>query len=444
MTQFTPTLQPLHQSSDNNNILVPRITNSWPKFQQSKALGTLGDGNCMEQLLIHCADAIEANDVTLAQQILWVLNNIAPPEGDSNQRLVATFLRALIARATKSGSSKLLAAVAASSHNNTTIATSLAVQTHRFSVMELADFVDVTPWHRFGFTAANSAILEATEGFPTIHIVDLSSTHCMQIPTLIDAIASRHDVPPLIKLTITEASRNIPPILNLSYDELGSKLVNFAKSKNITMDFRVIPSTHEDGFAALIQYLGLHRHRVVTSEALVINCHMMLHCIPDETLSSAISRSSLRSLFLKALRRLNPTLVVLVEEDADLTWSDLVSRLRAAFNFMWIPYDTVETLLQRGSKQRQWYEADICWKIENVIAQEGIERVERLEGKIKWEQRMRNAEFQGISFSHDAVSEVKAMLDEHAAAWGFKKQDQHLLLTWKGHNVVFASAWFPA
>ncbi|KAI9113464.1 hypothetical protein K1719_015391 [Acacia pycnantha] len=113
---------------------------------------------------------------------------------------------------------------------------------------------------------------------------------------------------------------------------------------------------------------------------------------------------------------MNPTLVVLVEEDADLTWSDLVSRLRAAFNFMWIPYDTVETLLQRGSKQRQWYEADICWKIENVIAQEG----------------------------HDAVSEVKAMLDEHAAAWGFKKQDQHLLLTWKGHNVVFASAWFPA
>ncbi|KAI9113494.1 hypothetical protein K1719_015421 [Acacia pycnantha] len=106
---------------------------------------------------------------------------------------------------------------------------------------------------------------------------------------------------------------------------------------------------------------------------------------------------------------------------------------------MWIPYDTVETLLQIGGKQRQWYEADICWKIENVIAQEGFERVERLEGKIRWEQRMRNAEFQGTSFSHDAVSEVKAMLDEHAATWGFKKQDQHLLLTWKGHNVVFAS-----
>ncbi|XP_028796354.1 scarecrow-like protein 32 [Neltuma alba] len=443
MTQFTPTLPPLHQItplsnsiSNNNNIQVPRTTNLWPKFQQSKALGRLGDANCMEQLLIHCADAIEANDVTLAQQILWVLNNIAPPDGDSNQRLAATFLRALAARAAKSGSSKMLAAVA-SAHSNT----SLAIRTHRFSLIELANFVDVTPWHRFGFTAANSAILEATEGFSTIHIVDLSSTHCMQIPTLIDAIASRHDVPPLIKLTVVGASRNIPPMLDISYDELGSKLVNFAKSKNVMMDFRVVSSTHADGFAALIQYLGLHHLQV--TEALVINCHMMLHWIPDETLSAA-SSSSLRSLFLKALRSLNPTLVVLVEEDADLTSSDLVCRLRAAFNYMWIPYDMVDAFVQQGSKQRQWYEADICWKIENVIAQEGAERVERLESKGRWEQRMRDAGFQGVSFSDDTVSEVKAMLDEHAAAWGFKKQDQHLLLTWKGHNVVFASAWFPA
>jgi hypothetical protein len=35
------------------------------------------------------------------------------------------------------------------------------------------------------------------------------------------------------------------------------------------------------------------------------------------------------------------------------------------------------------------------------------------------------------------------MLDEHAAGWGLKKEDDDLVLTWKGHNVVFASAWLP-
>ncbi|KAF9682422.1 hypothetical protein SADUNF_Sadunf05G0107300 [Salix dunnii] len=40
----------------------------------------------MEQLLAHCANAIESNDATLSQQILWVLTNIAPPDGVSNPR----------------------------------------------------------------------------------------------------------------------------------------------------------------------------------------------------------------------------------------------------------------------------------------------------------------------------------------------------------------------
>ncbi|KAM4117802.1 hypothetical protein ACB094_02G153000 [Castanea mollissima] len=403
----------------------------------------------MEQLLVHCANAIESNDATLAQQILWVLNNIAPPDGDSNQRLTCGFLRALIARAANSGSCKMLAAMA-NAHSN------LAMDVYKFSIIELASFVDLTPWHRFGFTAANAAILDAVEGYTAIHIVDLSMTHCMQIPTLVDAIANRHEVPPLLKLTVVTSLEDVPPILDLSYDELGSKLVNFARSKNVMMEFRVIPSSYKDGFANLIEQLRVQNYVYAESnEALVINCHMMLHYIPEETLVAIPTSnsslyayefspsSSLRTMFLKALRSLDPTIVVVVDEDADFTSNNLVCRLRSAFNYLWIPYDTMDSFLPRGSMQRQWYEADICWKIENVIAHEGLQRVERLEPKSRWVQRMRNANFRGIAFGEDAVSEVKTMLDEHAAGWGLKKEED-LVLTWKGHNVLFATAWVPA
>ena len=239
----------------------------------------------MEQLLVHCANAIEANDVTLAQQLLWVLNNIAPPDGDSNQRLASSFLRALTVRAAKNGTcGKMLATVEDSRS---------AVEIHKFSVLELAYFVDLTPWHRFGFTAANAAILEASEGFSVVHIVDLSLTHCMQIPTLIDAIAGRHVAPPLIKLTVAACgdreSTMIPPVLDLSYDELGARLVNFARSRNVVMEFRVVNSSYKDGFAALIEHLRVQQMvypaEARATEALVVNCHMMLHYIPDETLS---------------------------------------------------------------------------------------------------------------------------------------------------------------
>ncbi|KAK6923130.1 Transcription factor GRAS [Dillenia turbinata] len=463
MMQFNETPSPpLHQITSFSNITSTMSNKTQvqrarpgPGFPTFKSLGTFGDANCMEQLLVHCANAIESNDATLAQQILWVLNNIAPPDGDSNQRLACGFLRALITRAAHSGTCKALTAMA-DAH-----ASSLVIETHKFSVIELASFIDLTPWHRFGFTAANATILEAVDGFSIVHIVDLSSTHCMQIPTLIDAIANRPDGPPLLKLTVAAVTEDVPPILDLSYEELGAKLVSFARSRNVVMEFTVIPWSSPDGFSTLIDHLRIQQHLMYgesQGEALIINCHLMLHYIPEETLTmksntnlstsnpfeSSSPNSSLRTMFLKALRSLDPTLVILIDEDADFTSNNLVCRLRSAFNYLWIPYDTVDTFLPKGSKQRQWYEADICWKIENVIAHEGAQRVERLEPKSWWIQRMRIAGFKGIPFGEEAVSEVKSMLDEHAAGWGLRKEEDDLVLTWKGHNVVFATAWIPS
>ncbi|KAL6573024.1 hypothetical protein OROHE_002500 [Orobanche hederae] len=441
----------------NKNQTFIKRADSWPDFPTPKSLSTAGFGNpnCVEQLLVHCATAIETNDPTLAQQILWVLNNMAPPDGDSSQRLTSSFLRALITRAARTGSCKLLSAVAKAGGADLTTAS------HKFSIIELAGFVDLTPWHRFGFTAANAAVLEAIEGYTVVHVVDLSLTHCMQIPTLIDSIAARLDPPPLFKLTVAGATEDYPPLLDLSYDELGVKLVNFASSRNVAMEFRVIPSSSSNGFSSLIEHLRLQQLiRDENNEALVINCHMMLHYLPEEALilgsspdttaSSLISfdespnNNSLRTMFLESLRNLNPTIVVLVDEDADFTSNTLVNRLRSAYNYLWIPYDTVDALLPKGSIQRRWYETDICWKIENVISREGPQRVERVETKSKWVHRKREACFGEVAFSEDAITEVNNMLDEHAAGWGLKKEeDDHLVLTWKGHNTVFATAWTP-
>ncbi|KAF8664305.1 hypothetical protein HU200_054854 [Digitaria exilis] len=421
-------------------------TTGFPSPASKISLGNLNSTSCMEQLLVHCANAIEANDATLTQQILWVLNNIAPPDGDSNQRLTAAFLCALVARASRTGACKAVTAAVA--------AESASLHVHRFTAVELAGFVDLTPWHRFGYTAANAAILDAVEGFPVVHVVELGTTHCMQIPTLIDMLASRAEGPPILRLTVADVSAAAPtappPALDMSYDELGAKLVNFARSRNMSMDFRVVPTSPADAFTSLIDQLRVQQLVLDGSEALVFNCHMLLHTVPDETAGSVMSLAqpqqavSLRTMLLKSLRSLEPNLVVVVEEDADFTAGDVVGRLRAAFNFLWIPYDAVDTFLPKGSEQRRWYEAEVGWKVENVLAQEGVERVERQEDRGRWGQRMRSSGFRAVTFGEEAAGEVKAMLNEHAAGWGMKREDEDLVLTWKGHNVVFASAWAPS
>ncbi|KAL3726191.1 hypothetical protein ACJRO7_031134 [Eucalyptus globulus] len=366
------------------------------------------------------------------------------------------FLRALIPRTAKSGTCNMLAAmVYAQNYDN------LCNETHKFSIIELANFVDMTPWHRLGFTSANATIIEAVEGYSLVHIVDLSTTHCMQIPTLIDAIANHLEGPPLVKVTVAGAVEDGPPMLDLSYEELGSKLVNFARSRNIHMEFQAISSSYADGFSSLIEQLRMQKLMysggIGEPEALVINCHMMLHFVPDETFPlisdseanpnhpfESSSVYSPRLTLLKALRCLDSNVVILVDEDADFTSNNVASRLRSAFNYLWIPHDTVDTFLPRGSKQRQWHESYIYRKIQNVLAQEALQRIERLEPKSRWAHRTRNVEFRAVPFGEDTVSEVKAMLDEHGAGWGLKKNEDDLALTWKGHNVAFATAWLPA
>ncbi|WOH10168.1 hypothetical protein DCAR_0729631 [Daucus carota subsp. sativus] len=420
------------------NQVVHSTLPPWPHSIFQPSSRSLRDSYSIEQLLIHCANAIETNDSTSTQQILWVLNNIAPSDGDSSERLTCAFLRALVTRAARYGTCKVIPSIP-----------NVQKPIYKFSMMELASFVDLTPWHRFGFTAANAAILEAVESYSVIHIIDLSSTHCMQIPTLIEALANRVKIPTLVKLTIASATNNIRPIFNISYQDLGTKLVNFARSRNIVLEFKVISSTASNGFLSLIDELKIqqlvHPKR---DEALVVNCHMMLHYIPEETLNPQMnfldsSSASFRTMFLKAVHSLNPTLVLLVDEDADLTSKSLVCRLRSAFNYLWIPYDIIDTYLPHDSKQRQWYEADIGWKIENVVAEDGSRRVERAEAKNKCVERMRNAKFREVGFGEAAVDEVRSMLDEHAAGWGLKREQEHLMLTWKGHSVVFATAWIP-
>lgn len=106
MMQFThtaPPPPPLHPNGHGGlglglflDVGAPRARpwpGSFPTPASKISLGNLNSTSCMEQLLVHCANAIEANDATLTQQILWVLNNIAPPDGDSNQRLTAALDR---------------------------------------------------------------------------------------------------------------------------------------------------------------------------------------------------------------------------------------------------------------------------------------------------------------------------------------------------------------
>ncbi|KAK8698657.1 hypothetical protein V6N13_114768 [Hibiscus sabdariffa] len=397
-------------------------------------LGSL-DGACIEKLLLHCASALENNDVTLAQQVMWVLNNVASSVGDTNQRLTSWFLRALISRASR-------VCPTAMNFNGGSM-----IQRRLMTVTELAGYVDLIPWHRYGFCVSNSAIFKAVEGCTKVHILDFSITHCMQWPTLIDALAKRPDGPPSLRITVLSCRPQVPPLLNVSKEEVGHRLANFAKFRDVPFEFHVKddPRLSNESlavqFESLLTQLTRSELDLREDEALVINCQNWLRYLSDETKGNSAHGFSLRDAFLDIIKGLNPRITVVVDEDSDLSAPSLSSRITTCFNYLWIPFDALDTFLPKDSSQRLEYESDIGHKIENIISFEGFQRIERLESGAKLSQRMENAGFFSLAFCEETINEVKSLLDEHASGWGMKREEDMLVLTWKGHNSVFATAW---
>ncbi|KAF5746030.1 hypothetical protein HS088_TW06G00195 [Tripterygium wilfordii] len=399
-------------------------------------LGSL-DGACIEKLLLHCASALESNDVTLAQQVMWVLNNIASLVGDPNQRLTAWFLRALISRASK------VCPTPTSINDNNFDGSSTIIQRRLMTVTELAGYVDLIPWHRFGFCASNSLIFKAIQGFNKVHILDFSITHCMQWPTLIDALAKRPKGPPSLRISVSSIRPPVPPLVNVSIEEVGLRLANFARFRDVPFEFNVIESKD---FMTSFDFESLMNITYQEDEALVINCQNWIRYLSDEDYRNNIGTNDvpLRDAFLDIIKGLDPCLVIVVDEDSDLNGPSLASRITSCFNYLWIPFDALETFLPKESRQRIEFESDIGHKIENIISYEGGQRIERLESGIKLSQRIRSNGFSSVPFCEETVKEVKGLLDEHASGWGMKREEDMLVLTWKGHNSVFATAWVPS
>jgi hypothetical protein len=245
----------------------------------------------------------------------------------------------------------------------------------------------------------------------------------------------------------------VPPLVNISIHEVGQRLGNFAKFKDVPFEFNVIGDnvslTSEElsniestsfHFESMLSLLNPNMLNLREDEALVINCQNWLRYLSDDRKGQNIS---VRDAFINLVKGLNPQIVLLVDEDCDLSSSSLTSRITASFNHLWIPFDALDTFLPKDSCQRIEFESDIGQKIENIISYEGNQRIERLESGMQMSQRMKNAGYFSVPFCDETILEVKGLLDEHASGWGMKKDESMLVLTWKGNSCVFATAWVP-
>ncbi|KAJ0973031.1 hypothetical protein J5N97_020990 [Dioscorea zingiberensis] len=408
------------QSHEQENMQNP----NHQQQQHQLAVDSGGDpsasGKWAEKLLRECAKAISEKDSGKIHHFLWMLNELASPYGDCDQKLAYYFLQAFFCKATESGERcyKTLISVAEKSHS---------FESARKVTLK---FQEVSPWTTFGHVASNGAILEAMEGETKLHIIDISSTYCTQWPMFLEALATRNDETPHLRLTVVVTAGAGGSVVK----EIGQRMEKFARLMGVPFEFNVV-----SGFSRLGE-LKEEDFGLRDDEAVTVNCIGALRRV------GVIERSE----FLRMLHRLRPKVVTVVEEEADFTsnMDEFTICSEECLRFYSIFFEMLEESFVPTSNERLMLERECSRSILSVLACEGDGggECERREKGSQWCERLAG-DFSPMSFNDDAVDDVKALLRRYRAGWSLlpaQGDASGLYLTWKDEPVVWASAWKPS
>jgi len=83
-------------------------------------------------------------------------------------------------------------------------------------------------------------------------------------------------------------------------------------------------------------------------------------------------------------------------------------------------------------------------EILNVVACEGLERVERAEHYRQWQSRTLRAGFQQVPTNPAIVEKIRVVLKMHDRNYGMGEDGSWFLMGWKGQILHAFTAWEPA
>ncbi|XP_026393413.1 protein SHORT-ROOT-like [Papaver somniferum] len=377
-------------------------------------------------LLVEAARAIADRNKERVQQLMWMLNELSSPYGDTDQKLASYFLQALFCRMTDSGERCYRTLRSASEKT-------CSFESTRKVVLK---FQEVSPWTTFGHVASNGAIMEAFEGEAKLHIIDISNTYCTQWPTLLEALATRTDDTPHLRLTTIISSAVGTAAVQRVMKEIGTRMEKFARLMGVPFKFNVIHHSGDLSELSFIPELDLK-----DDEALAINCNGTLHTIGDV--------GNQRNTVLSAFRTLNPKIITVVEEEADLDIGvdgfEFVKGFQESLRYFRVYFEALDESFTKTSNERLMLERVAGRALVDLLACPIGASSERRESAARWSHRLRATGFNSLGYSDDVSDDVKALLRRYKEGWSMTQNSDHagIFLAWKDQPVVWASAWKP-
>ncbi|XP_073300026.1 protein SHORT-ROOT-like [Primulina huaijiensis] len=383
------------------------------------------NGKWASDILLETAKAVAHRNTGRVQQLMWMLNELSSPYGDVDQKLAFYFLHALFCRMTDSGKRTYRTMISALEKN-------CSFESTRKVVLK---FQEVSPWTTFGHVFCNGAIINTFEGESKFHIIDISNTFSTQWPTLLEAIATRTQETPHLRLTTIVATKSGGAGVQRVMKEIRSRMEKFARIMGVPFEFNVVH------LAGDLSELNLAELEVKEDEALAVNCVGKLH--------SVTTGDNHRDFLMSMFRMLHPRIVTVVEEEADLDVDvdedDFPRSFQEILRFFRVYFEALDESFPRTSNERLRLEQAAGTAVMDLIACPPTESVERRDTAARWSHRLQRGDFRPVSFNDEICADVRASLKRYREGWSIVpcSDSPGIFLSWKDQPVVWASAWKP-
>ncbi|KAK1391479.1 putative GRAS family transcription factor protein [Heracleum sosnowskyi] len=223
-----------------------------------------------QQFSEDCAVTISNENVENASTMIDELRQRVSIQGEPSERIAAYMVEALAARMVTSGKGLYKA-----------LKCKEAPSLDRLSAMQV--LFEVCPCFRFGFMAANGAIIEALENERKVHIIDFDINQGSQYIALLQTLANHRGKLPLLRLTGVddpESMQRATGSLNL----IGQRLEQLAEALEVPFEFQAVVANTEAVTPAILDHHP--------DEALIVNFAFQLHHMPDESVSTVNQRAN--------------------------------------------------------------------------------------------------------------------------------------------------------
>ncbi|KAH8964337.1 hypothetical protein BDL97_04G061200 [Sphagnum fallax] len=375
--------------------------------------------NELNATLLRCAKAVEQKDFKLGAELIGELRKHTTPYGNGPQRVAYYFMESLVAKMSSTGRELYM-----------------AITNNRPSAAEMLNamrsYIDNAPFMQVVHCFANNTLLEAFKGASRVHVVDYGIMYGIQWPSFMHMLAQRPGGPPQLRITgIDRPQPGFKPLERIQ--ETGHRLARLAKEVGVPFEFHAIADKWETITPA---HLFLRK-----DEILGVNCALRFRHMMDES----IIATSPRTMLLNKIRSMNPKVFVQVVISAGYNLPLFIPRFQEALHHNSVSFDVLEKAMYAEPTERIIFEKEILGRIIfNVVACDGLERVERPGTYREWDTRARQAGFTHLPRNPTIIAKLRAIFNTFQEDFGIGEDDGWCLAGWKGHILYGFTAWEPA